>query len=48
MFYWPFYEPPPYGCDWYWVPTERWLEIDEDGYQYWVYDDYRYLYLCFD
>lgn len=48
FFYWPYYEQPPVGCGWYWVPTRRWPETDFWGHLYWVYDDYRNLYLCFD
>lgn len=48
FFYWPYADQPPLGCGWYWVPTRRWPRTDPWGTLYWVYDDYRYLYLCFD
>jgi len=48
LFYWPFYYPPEFGCDQYWVPRDRILVVDDNGDEYYEYFDYDYVYICFD
>lgn len=48
FWYWPYGYDPQSGCDWYYVPTGRYLLQEDDGSPYYEYSDWRWVRICVD